>query len=68
MEWLSQLQRLMCDKVMDAPLCEPASLCASGSRAEVWGLGMAPPFAYSGPYDGLALKKPSNRFLAARGE
>jgi peptide/nickel transport system substrate-binding protein len=57
-ELLSQIQRLMYDKVMYAPLFDPAFICASGPRVEVSGLGMIPQFAYSGPYEDLTLKKP----------
>jgi peptide/nickel transport system substrate-binding protein len=57
-ELLSQIQSLMYDKVMYAPLFDPAFICASGPRVEVSGLGMIPQFAYSGPYEDLQLKKP----------
>jgi peptide/nickel transport system substrate-binding protein len=57
-ELLSQIQRLMYDKVMYAPLFDPAFICASGPRVEVSGLGLIPQFAYSGPYEDLTLKKP----------
>ena len=55
---LYQIQRLMYDKVMYAPLFDPAFICASGPRVEVSGLGMIPQFAYSGPYEDLRLKNP----------
>lgn len=55
---LQQIQRLMYDKVMYAPLFDPAFLCASGPRVAVSGLGLIPQFAYSGPYEDLQLKKP----------
>jgi peptide/nickel transport system substrate-binding protein len=57
-ELLHQIQRLMYDKVMYAPLFDPAFICASGPRVEVSGLGMIPQFAYSGPYEDLRLKHP----------
>jgi peptide/nickel transport system substrate-binding protein len=55
---LYHIQHLMYDKVMYAPLFDPAFICASGPRVEVSGLGMIPQFAYSGPYEDLQLKKP----------
>lgn len=54
---LHQIQRLMYDKVMYAPLFDPAFICASGPRVEVSGLGMIPQFAYSGPYEDVRLKE-----------
>jgi len=57
-ELLYQIQRLMYDKVMYAPLFDPAFICASGGRVQVSGLGMIPQFAYSGPYEDLQLKQP----------
>jgi peptide/nickel transport system substrate-binding protein len=55
---LHEIQRLMYEKVIYAPLFDPAFICASGPRVEVSGLGMIPQFAYSGPYEDLQLKKP----------
>jgi peptide/nickel transport system substrate-binding protein len=55
---LYEIQRLMHEKVIFAPLFDPAFICASGPRVEVSGLGMIPQFAYSGPYEDLQLKKP----------
>lgn len=53
---LHQIQRLMHDKVMYAPIFDPAFICASGPRVAVSGLGMIPQFAYSGPYEDLQLR------------
>jgi peptide/nickel transport system substrate-binding protein len=55
---LHQIQRLMYNKVMYAPLFDPAFICASGPRVAVSGLGMIPQFAYSGPYEDVQLKEP----------
>jgi hypothetical protein len=57
-ELLYQIQRLMYDKVIYAPVFKLVSICASGLRVEIPGLSMIPQFAYSGPYEDLQLKKP----------
>jgi peptide/nickel transport system substrate-binding protein len=54
---LHQIQRLMHEKVMYAPLFDPAFICASGPRVASSGLGQIPQFAYSGPYEDLHLKQ-----------
>jgi peptide/nickel transport system substrate-binding protein len=53
---LHDIQRLMHEKVLYAPLFDPAFICASGPRVAASGLGLIPQFAYSGPYEDLQLK------------
>jgi ABC-type transport system substrate-binding protein len=55
---LHQLQRLMQEQVMHAPLAEPAALHGVGPRVEEPGVGLIPLFAYFGPYEEMRLKKP----------
>jgi peptide/nickel transport system substrate-binding protein len=55
---LHQLQRLMQQRVMHAPLAEPAALHGVGPRVEEPGVGLIPLFAYFGPYEEMRLKKP----------
>jgi peptide/nickel transport system substrate-binding protein len=58
---LHQLQRLMQERVMHAPLAEPAALHGVGPRAEEPGVGLIPLFAYFGPYEEMRLKKASGQ-------
>lgn len=53
---LHEIQRLMHDKVLYAPLFDPAFLCASGPRVGMSGFGLIPQFAYAGPYEDIQLK------------
>jgi peptide/nickel transport system substrate-binding protein len=55
---LHQLQRLMQQRVMHAPIAEPAALHGVGPRVEEPGVGLIPLFAYFGPYEEMRLKKP----------
>ena len=55
---LHELQRLMQERVMHAPLAEPAALHGVGPRVEEPGVGLIPLFAYFGPYEEMRLKKP----------
>ena len=55
---LQQLQRLLQERVMHAPLAEPAALHGVGPRVEEPGVGLIPLFAYFGPYEEMRLKKP----------
>ena len=50
---LQQMQR-----VMHAPIAEPAALHGVGPRVEEPGVGLIPLFAYFGPYEELRLKRP----------
>ena len=55
---LQQMQRLMQERVMHAPIAEPAALHGVGPRVEEPGVGLIPLFAYFGPYEEMRLKKP----------
>jgi len=54
---LHQIQRLLQERVMHAPLAEPAALHGVGPRLEEPGVGLIPLFAYCGPYEEMRLKK-----------
>jgi peptide/nickel transport system substrate-binding protein len=53
---LHQIQRLMHDKAMFAPIWELAFINAYGPRVAESGLGLIPLFAYSGPLEEVRLK------------
>jgi peptide/nickel transport system substrate-binding protein len=54
---LHKMQQLVVqDKAMYAPIWELAFLNGVGSRVQESGLGLIPGFAYSGPYEDVALK------------
>jgi peptide/nickel transport system substrate-binding protein len=53
---LHQIQRLVHDKVMFAPIWELAFINAYGPRVAESGLGLIPLFAYSGPLEEVRLK------------
>jgi peptide/nickel transport system substrate-binding protein len=55
---LHQIQRLLADNVVVAPIYELAFLWGVGPRVEEPGANLIPSFAYSGPYEDLKLKKP----------
>jgi peptide/nickel transport system substrate-binding protein len=55
---LHQVQRLMQEWVMHAPIAEPAALRGVGPRVEEPGGGLIPLFAYFGPYEDMRLKRP----------
>jgi peptide/nickel transport system substrate-binding protein len=55
---LHQLQRLMQQRVMHAPIAEPAALHGVGPRVEEPGVGLIPLFAYFGPYEEMRLRRP----------
>jgi peptide/nickel transport system substrate-binding protein len=55
---LHQLQRLTQERVMHAPIAEPAALHGVGPRVEEPGVGLIPLFAYFGPYEEMRLKRP----------
>ena len=48
----------MQQRVMHAPIAEPAALHGVGPRVEEPGVGLIPLFAYFGPYEEMRLKKP----------
>ena len=55
---LHQIQRIVHERVIHAPLYELAGLHASGPRVEQSGIGLIPGFPYSGPFEDVKLKKP----------
>jgi peptide/nickel transport system substrate-binding protein len=55
---LHQLQRLMQQRVMHAPIAEPAALHGVGPRVDEPGVGLIPLFAYFGPYEEMRLRRP----------
>ena len=55
---LHQLQRVMQERVMHAPIAEPAALHGVGPRVEEPGVGLIPLFAYFGPYEEMRLIRP----------
>ena len=55
---LQQMQRLMLQRVMHAPIAEPVALHGMEPRAEEPGIGLIPLFAYFGPYEEMRLKRP----------
>jgi peptide/nickel transport system substrate-binding protein len=54
---LQQIQRLIHDKAMFAPIWELAFINAYGPRVAESGLGLIPLFAYSGPLEDLRLQR-----------
>ncbi len=55
---LHQIQRILQEQVMHAPLYQLAFLTGVGLRVEESGTGLIPGFAYSAPYEDLRLKRP----------
>ena len=55
---LHQIQRMLSDRVMHAPLYELGPIHAAGPRAEQAGFGLIPGFPYSAPFEEVRLKKP----------
>jgi peptide/nickel transport system substrate-binding protein len=54
---LHQIQKVIHEHVMQAPLYQLGFVCAVGPRVEEPGLGLIPGFAYSAPYEDLRLKR-----------
>ena len=54
---LHQMQRLMQERVMHAPIFEPVVLHCVGPRVAEPGAGLIPLFAYFGPYEEMRLKE-----------
>jgi peptide/nickel transport system substrate-binding protein len=54
---LHKIQQIITDRVMFAPIMEPAFLNGVGPRVETHGLNAIAGFAYSSPYEDLKLKK-----------
>ena len=59
-EMLHQIQRILADRVVFAPIWEKGFIRAFGPRVEEAGLALIPSFPYSGPLEDLRLK-PSAR-------
>jgi len=55
---LHQMQRLMHERVMHAPIFEPATLHGVGPRVEEPAVGLNPLLYFAGPYEDMRLKKP----------
>ena len=55
---LHQIQRLMHERVMHAPIFEPATLHGVGPRVEEPGIGLNPLLYFTAPYEDMRLKKP----------
>jgi peptide/nickel transport system substrate-binding protein len=55
---LHQIQRLMHERVMHAPIFEPATLHGIGPRVEEPAIGLNPLLYFAGPYEEMRLKKP----------
>jgi peptide/nickel transport system substrate-binding protein len=55
---LHQIQRLMHERVMHAPIYEPATLHGIGPRVEEPGVGLNPLLYFTAPYEEMRLKKP----------
>jgi peptide/nickel transport system substrate-binding protein len=55
---LHQIQRLMHDRVMHAPIFEPATLHGVGPRLEEAAVGLNPLLYFAAPYEEMRLKKP----------
>ena len=53
----AQIQRILFDRVIFAPIWENALLRASGPRVEEGGLTLIPAYPYSVPYEDLRLKR-----------
>jgi ABC-type oligopeptide transport system substrate-binding subunit len=54
---LVQIQRILFDRVIFAPIWENALLRAAGPRVEEGGLALIPAYPYSAPYEELRLKR-----------
>jgi peptide/nickel transport system substrate-binding protein len=55
---LHQIQRLMHERVMHAPIFEPATLHGVGPRVEEPAIGLNPLLYFAAPYEDIRLKKP----------
>src|SRR3989441_8478673 len=55
---LHQIQRLMHERVMFAPIFEPATLHGVGPRVEEPAIGLSPQLYFAAPYEDMRLKKP----------
>jgi ABC-type transport system substrate-binding protein len=57
-EMLQQIQKMLADRVMWAPIWENGFIRAHGPRVEEAGLTLIPAFPYSAPLEDVKLKKP----------
>jgi peptide/nickel transport system substrate-binding protein len=55
---LHQIQRLMHERVMHAPIFEPATLHGVGPRVEEPAIGLNPQLYFTAPYEDMRLRKP----------
>ena len=55
---LHQIQRVMYERVMHAPIFEPASLHGVGPRVEEPAVGLNPLLYFAAPYEDMRLRKP----------
>jgi peptide/nickel transport system substrate-binding protein len=55
---LHQIQRLMHERVMHAPIYEPATLHGIGPRVAEPGVGLSPLLFFTAPYEEMRLQKP----------
>lgn len=55
---LHQIQKLMHERVMHAPIFEPATLHGVGPRVEEPAVGLNPLLYFAAPYEDMRLKKP----------
>jgi peptide/nickel transport system substrate-binding protein len=55
---LHQIQRLMHERIMQAPIFEPATLHGVGPRVEEPAVGLNPLLYFAAPYEEMRLKKP----------
>jgi peptide/nickel transport system substrate-binding protein len=57
-ELLDQIQKILHERVIYAPIWENAFIRGVGPRVEEPGLALIPSFPYSGPFDEVRLKRP----------
>jgi len=55
---LHRIQRLMHERVMHAPIFEPATLHGIGPRVDEPAVGLNPLLYFAAPYEDMRLKKP----------
>ena len=55
---LHQIQRLMHERVMFAPIFDPATLHGVGPRVEESAIGASPQLYFASPYEDMRLRKP----------
>ena len=55
---LNQTERLMHERVMYAPIFEPATLHGIGPRVEEAAVGLNPLLYFAAPYEDMRLRKP----------